>query len=481
MARKNRRDIAFTLYPGVTPLDLIGPLSVLRDLKLGTPYRTVVVGERVEPLPTDSALRMVPAARYDDAPAPYALFVPGGPGAVEAMRDAAMLRYLRSAAETAELIGSTGSGALVLAAAGLLEDQRATTHWAWAEMMAGMGATYVPERWVEDGRFLTSAGGSAGIDMMLHLVDRLKGRSRAMLTQIAVEYDPHPPLGGIDPTAAAPSLADRITGRRGAASDHPDELPTPATPAPRGETTIAVVLYPGLTLLDLVGPLQVLTALERLVPGYRVVVVGERIEPMDTDVRVRVMPDATFGDVPSPDVLVVPGGRLPTIRAMSDPAIRRYVLTASDSARFVTSVCTGSLILAAVGLLEGRRAATNWFYTRILEQFGATCVSARWVEDGRFITSAGVSAGIDMALVLVSKLTDEPSARQVQLALDYDPRPPFGPIDWDHVPLLPRLMRGGISLAAPIVAIKPKRLTGAERAGRHGAASPQQPGSRGVR
>lgn len=240
---------------------------------------------------------------------------------------------------------------------------------------------------------------------------------------------------------------------------------TTSTDITAGEKTIAVVLYPGLTVLDLVGPLQVLTVLEQLAPQYRVAVVGARAEPMGTDVHLRVVPSATFDDVRHPHVLVVPGGRLPTIRAMRDPAIREYVRTAADSAEYVTSVCTGSLILAAVGLLEGRRAATNWFYSRVLEQLGVTYVPERWVEDGRFITSAGVSAGIDMALYLASKLTDEATARQVQLALDYDPEPPFGPIDWDHVPLLPRLLRGGIGLAAPIVAMKPKRLTRSERAG----------------
>ena len=119
------------------------------------------------------------------------------------------------------------------------------------------------------------------------------------------------------------------------------------------EKTIAVVLYPGLTALDMIGPLQVLKVLERFAPHYRTVVVGERIEPMGTDVGLQLVPDRTFADVPHPYVLVVPGGRVPTIRAMSDPVLREYVRTAAVSAEIVASVCTGSLILAAVGLLEG--------------------------------------------------------------------------------------------------------------------------------
>ncbi|HEV2125251.1 MAG TPA: DJ-1/PfpI family protein [Chloroflexota bacterium] len=229
------------------------------------------------------------------------------------------------------------------------------------------------------------------------------------------------------------------------------------------ERTIALVLYPGLTALDLIGPLQVLKVLERFTPQYRIVVVGERIEPMDTDVHVQLIPDKTFDEVRHPYAIVVPGGRMATIRAMSDPVMREYVRTAAASAEIVASVCTGSLILASLGLLEGRRATTNWFFYKVLESFGATYLRERWVEDGKFIMSAGVSAGIDMGLYLVSKLTDEATARRVQLAMDYDPQPPFGGIDWEHVDLAPRVLRGGISLASPVLTAKPKRLTELDR------------------
>lgn len=232
-------------------------------------------------------------------------------------------------------------------------------------------------------------------------------------------------------------------------------------PTSQGKKTIAVLLYPGLTALDLVGPLQVLTVLERFAPEYQTVVVGERAEPMDTDV-LRLVPDRTFVEVPHPAVLVVPGGRIPTIQAMSDPILRDYVRSAAASAEIVASVCTGSLILASLGLLQGRQATTNWFFYKVLEHFGARYRQERWVQDGKFLMSAGVSAGIDLGLYLVSLLTNEATARQVQLAMDYDPRPPFGRIDWAHPGLLPRVMRGGISLAAPAIAARTKWLTRSE-------------------
>ncbi len=199
------------------------------------------------------------------------------------------------------------------------------------------------------------------------------------------------------------------------------------------EKTIAFVLYPGLTPFDLVGPLQVITQLAVTHPEIRPVVVGERIEPMATDIGAEMIPERTFEEVPHPYALVVPGGAQPTRKAMSNQAIRDYVRTAAETAEIVGSVCTGACILASAGLLEGRQATTHWAFYKVLEQFGAKYVRKRWVEDGKFITSAGVAAGIDMALQLAARLTDEQKARQVQYRLGYDPEPPFGGIDYEHI------------------------------------------------
>ena len=223
--------------------------------------------------------------------------------------------------------------------------------------------------------------------------------------------------------------------------------------------TIAFVLYPGLTPLDLTGPLQVLSALNEISSEYRTVIVGERVESMQSDIpTLRMIPNNTFEEVPRPFAFIVPGGIGPTVRAMSNEAIRSYVRSAAETAEVVGSVCTGALILASVGLLDGRQAPTHWAFYKVLEQFGAKYVCKRWVEDGKFICSAGVSAGIDMALRLAARLTDEQKARQVQYRLGYDPEPPFGGIDYEHIGLQLGAARAGVSLAAPMIAAKPKRL-----------------------
>ncbi|PXY30517.1 DJ-1/PfpI family protein [Prauserella flavalba] len=194
--------------------------------------------------------------------------------------------------------------------------------------------------------------------------------------------------------------------------------------------TIAFVLYPGLTPLDLVGPLQVLSVL----PGYEVVVVGQTREPVATDTPVRLAASHTFAEVPDPAVVLVPGGMAPTIKAMTDETLLSYLRRAAANADVVGSVCTGSLILGAAGLLEGRQATTHWAFLEQLAALDAKPVRRRWVQDGRVFTAAGVSAGIDLALHLVRTLAGEDVARQVQFGIEYDPEPPFGPLDWAAAP-----------------------------------------------
>jgi transcriptional regulator GlxA family with amidase domain len=204
-------------------------------------------------------------------------------------------------------------------------------------------------------------------------------------------------------------------------------------------TTIAFVVYPGLTILDLVGPLQTLGGLQTVEDlfgtdtRHQVTVVGESLDVWPTDTPLRVAAQATFDDVPHPDIIVVPGGGRPTLRQLGNDRLLDYLREVDRSADVVASVCTGALILAAAGLLNGRRATTHWGYHHLLDRLGATYVPERWVEDGRYLTAAGVSSGIDMALYLVERLTNADMARAVQLGIEYDPHPPQGSIDWSTV------------------------------------------------
>src|SRR5205807_402851 len=256
-------------------------------------------------------------------------------------------------------------GSLLLAAAGLLEGRLATTHWAYADRLEAYGARYQPYRpagWVTDGKFTTAAGVSGAIDMAIGLGAKMTNQATAQFAQLMIEYDPHPPLGRLDWTTF-----DRDRAALAALMDQNMPAQDPAR-------DIAFVIYPGLTVFDLVGPLQVFSALRRIAPEFRPRVVAELAGPITTDSGLRVVPNGTFDDLPHPYAFFVPGGDTATLN-------------------------------------------------------------------------------------IVSHHTNEETARRVQWLNQYDPQPPFGGIDYQHMKLLPRVIRGMSSLRAPLYTRKPRQLT----------------------
>ena len=200
--------------------------------------------------------------------------------------------------------------------------------------------------------------------------------------------------------------------------------------------TIAFVIYPGLTLLELIGPLTAFMGLTRglVMPSrhYRAVTVAEQVRPVDSDTPMGLIPEKTFEDVPDPFAIIVPGGGISALEAMGDERLLDYLRFAQHGAEIVGSISTGAFILAAAGLLEGRQATTHPAYAQLLRELGVNYVEDDWVQNGRFISAAGVSGGLDMALYLVAQLSNEPNAKDIQLVIEYDPDPPFGGVDHGH-------------------------------------------------
>ncbi|WP_024761489.1 DJ-1/PfpI family protein [Streptomyces exfoliatus] len=184
---------------------------------------------------------------------------------------------------------------------------------------------------------------------------------------------------------------------------------------------IAVLLYQGFTTLDAVGPYELLARL----PGAETVFVAKEAGPVRNDQgSLALVADKTLAEVPSPDIVLVPGG--PDARvAMDDPEILDWLRTADATSTWTTSVCTGSLILASAGLLKDRRATTHWLAFDELRALGVEPTGERVVFDGKYVTAAGVSSGIDMALHLLGRIAGDETAQTIQLLTEYDPQPPY--------------------------------------------------------
>jgi cyclohexyl-isocyanide hydratase len=192
---------------------------------------------------------------------------------------------------------------------------------------------------------------------------------------------------------------------------------------------IGIVLFPKVTQLDFTGPLQVFSN----VPGAQVHLIWKRIEPIPSDTVMTITPTTSLADCPQLDVICVPGGR-GTDDMVNDEEMLAFLRRQAAGAKYVTSVCTGSLVLGAAGLLQGYRAATHWTAVDFLGSFGAIPSRTRVCVDRNRVTGGGVTAGIDFALTLVSLLVDRRTAEAIQLGLEYNPAPPFNAGSPDTAP-----------------------------------------------
>lgn len=201
---------------------------------------------------------------------------------------------------------------------------------------------------------------------------------------------------------------------------------------------IGLLIFPRMTQLDLTGPYEVLSRL----PGAEVMLLWKTLAPVEADSGLRLLPHATLDDCGRLDVVCVPGG--PGVAAlMEDATVLAFLRDQAATARFVSSVCTGALVLAAAGLLRGKRATTHWNSRDLLAPLGAIPTAGRVVRDGNILTGGGVTAGIDFALTMAAELADPVTAQAIQLMLEYAPAPPFDAGTPDSAPpeVLERLRR----------------------------------------
>ncbi|MGA2742531.1 MAG: DJ-1/PfpI family protein [Bryobacteraceae bacterium] len=216
------------------------------------------------------------------------------------------------------------------------------------------------------------------------------------------------------------SYADRAVGQQ--SQEHQHKMPDTSNVHWTGDEQIAMLMYPAMTVMDLMGPHCFLGALM----GAKIFLVAKSLEPVTSDTGVTITPTATFKTCPRDlTVLFTPGGTDGTLAAAVDPETRAFMADRGARAKYVTSVCSGSLILGAAGLLKGYKATSHWSVRHVLAGFGAIPTDARVVRDRNRITGAGVTAGLDFGLTMVAELRDRTYAECCQLMSEYDPDPPF--------------------------------------------------------
>jgi cyclohexyl-isocyanide hydratase len=207
---------------------------------------------------------------------------------------------------------------------------------------------------------------------------------------------------------------------------------------------IGLLLFPGLTQLDLTGPYEVFARM----PGAAVFLLWKTLEPVRSDRGMAILPTATLDTCPPLDLVCVPGG--PGVNeVLTDTEVLAFLRRTAHGARYVTSVCSGSLILGAAGLLRSRRAGCHWMSREMLRSFGAEPIDERTVVDGNLVTGGGVTAGIDLALRVVAEIAGREAAETIQLAIEYDPRPPFDAGSPHRA--RPDLVRQVVRAAAPMM------------------------------
>jgi transcriptional regulator GlxA family with amidase domain len=418
------KTVGILVYDGVDTLEAIAPMVVFSEL-MGVQIQYVglhkgLVSTRLIEVAVDTTI--MEADSFD------VLVVPGGtPAGVQAaLRDTTLRDWLIRADSSARLTAGIGHGALLLAKAGLLDERRVALAWPEAQANAeALGVRHDDRRYVNDGRYWTSVGGTAAIDVSLAMLQAIAGPRYLQAAMLDLEYAPAPPLTGGHASTTPADLLGELMRQSYRESDLVllDSGPLALQPpAGNAQLLVGVLVYEDFFTLDAIGPLVVLAQIEGV--DVRLVRAGE--SEIVKSGRTRLHVPTSIKDIDALDVLLVPGGSSGTWAITGNREALDWIRRIDVGSRYTGSVCTGAWILGAAGLLEGRRATTNWYRAaQMMKHYGAEFVEQRYVVDGKYWTSAGVSAGIDLSFALIQDLRGEAAAQSAMMRLHYSPQPPL--------------------------------------------------------
>jgi transcriptional regulator GlxA family with amidase domain len=357
------------------------------------------------------------------------LIVPGGTqnGMQGALENALLLDWVQRIDEETILTAGVGYGSLILAEADLLRDREITFSWPLAEENTlAIGSRFNNGRYTHDGKYWTSVSGTAVIDMGLAMVEAIAGTNQLQGAMLDLEYDPDPPLDGGTPETTPPDMLQSLLANT-YSYDSLTLFDSSVSPIHTSNTDeemlqIGILVYDGFFTLDAIGPLAVFSQLNNA--EVQLIRFGDSEEIRSG--RTRLIVPQSISDISALDLLVIPGGSDGTWRMVQNAEVINWIRMIDTNSSYTTSVCTGSWILGATGLLQDRMATTNWYRaSQMMELFGAQFEPVRYTSDGKYWTSAGVSAGIDMSFALIAELSGDNTAQAAMMRLYYHPEPPI--------------------------------------------------------
>jgi transcriptional regulator GlxA family with amidase domain len=415
------KSIGILVYDGVSTLEAVAPMVVFSEL-MGVKVEYIAVQAGVV---SSDLVELVVERSIDQVKQLDVLVVPGGNrrGLEAALGNKEMVEWIRRLDSGTRLTAGVGYGTLLLAEAGLLKNRSISFGWPQGQANAlAIGSRFQSGRYTHDGKYWTSVGGTAAIDITLAMLGAIAGNRYLQGAMLDLEYDPAPPFEGGTAQTTPPQLLDSLLAssyRRGELTLLDSTGPVAKTDKP---LQVGILVYDGFFTLDVIGPLAVLSQLKDA--QVRLIGVGDQKEIKSGRTRLRV-PIST-SEVKALDMLLIPGGSSGTWEMVKNPEVLEWVRTIDSHSRYTTSVCTGSWVLGAAGLLQDRKASTNWYRSsQMMERFGAKFEPVRYTSDGKYWTSAGVSAGIDMSFGLIAQIAGEALARAAMMRLHYHPEPPI--------------------------------------------------------
>ena len=415
--------IGILVYDGVDTLEAVAPMVVFSEL-MGV--KLEYVGRRSGVVASTLA-ELVVEHSIDDIDQLDVLVVPGGnrAGLEAVLDDSGLHDWLRRIDAGSMLTAAIGDGALLLAKAGLLQDRSIAFGWPQAQAnTAAVGAKFVDKQYTNDSKYWTSVGGAAAIDQSLAMLQAIAGTRHLQAAMLDLEYDPEPPFRGGTADTTPPEILEALSAQtwQRAGLSLLDATATDSNDGLQEPLQIGILVYEDFFTLDAIGPLAVLSQIEGA--KVRLVRFGDQETIKSGRTRLRV-PTST-ADVDQLDLLLVPGGSNGTWSVSRNPAALDWIRAIDARSRYTASVCTGSWILGAAGLLKDRRATSNWYRAgQMMTRYGAQFMPQRYVADGKYWTSAGVSAGIDLSFALIAQLRGEPAAHAAMMRLHYRPTPPI--------------------------------------------------------